>query len=483
MSAPHAETEPDLRDRAASLVEPIAITPGTRIGRYVVLSKLGAGGMGVVLAAYDPQLDRKVALKVLHPSREHKEREARRLLREAMAMARLTHPNVITVHDVGEHEKLVYISMELVEGGTLEHKLAQRPPWPEVLELFIAAGRGLAAAHAKGLVHRDFKPENVMVGEDGRVRVMDFGLAHDAVTDSGTATPSSPDAPVPIAMKRSMDTHAGRVAGTPGFIAPELHRGEPADPRSDQFAFGVALYEGLFGERPFVGETIFALAASTMAGQVREISAKSAVPGWVRRIVLRTLAVNPIDRFPTMDALLDALAQHDVRRQRRRIAIAVGGVLGLVGGAAGTGLFLAQRAQARCERDADAITASWNDDIRARTRAGFTTDAPAFAPIAFDKSAEWIDRWTAAWHDARREVCEAATIHETLTPSLEARALACLDERRRVLDGVIAQLAVGGEAITFAAVEATSNLPAISACSDEHSLRRFPEDAVVDEVT
>ena len=483
MSAPHAETEPDLRDRAASLVEPIAINPGTRIGRYVVLSKLGAGGMGVVLAAYDPQLDRRVALKVLHPSREHKEREARRLLREAMAMARLTHPNVITVHDVGEHEKLVYISMELVEGGTLEQKLATRPPWPEVLELFIAAGRGLAAAHAKGLVHRDFKPENVMVGDDGRVRVMDFGLAHDAVTDSGTATPSgSDDAPVPIAAKRSLDTHAGRIAGTPGFISPELHRGEPADARSDQFAFGVALYEGLFGERPFVGETIFAVAASTMAGQVREISAKSPVPGWVRRIVLRALSVNPIDRFPTMDALLDALAQHDVRRRRRQIAIAVGGVLGLVGGAAGTSLFLAHRAHARCESAAAAIEASWNDEIRASTRAGFVRDAPEFAAIAFDKSAEWIDGWTASWHDARREVCERATIHETLTHALEARALACFDERRRVLDGVIAQLAEGGETITFAAIDATSNLPPVAACTDERALQRNP-DVVLDQTT
>ncbi|MBC8070058.1 MAG: serine/threonine protein kinase, partial [Deltaproteobacteria bacterium] len=180
--------------------------------------------MGVVLAAYDPQLDRRVALKVLHGAESGRDsREARRLVREAMAMARLTHPNVITVHDVGEHDGRVYISMELVEGSTLKQRLAARPPWPEVLELFIAAGRGLAGAHAKGLVHRDFKADNVMVGDDGRVRVMDFGLAHDTAPDSsGSASVADVASASRVGPRSDGATHADRVAGTPGYIAPEL---------------------------------------------------------------------------------------------------------------------------------------------------------------------------------------------------------------------------------------------------------------------
>jgi serine/threonine protein kinase len=189
VTAPNSATEPDLRVPSGPRGDDVSIAVGTVIGRYVVTSRLGQGGMGVVMAAYDPQLDRRVAIKLMRASRADRvEREARRLQREAMAMARMTHPNVITVHDVGEHAGRVYVAMELVEGETLTARLHARLPWAQALELFTQAGRGLAAAHARGLVHRDFKPDNVMVGHDGRVRVMDFGLAHDSRPDTEPAS-------------------------------------------------------------------------------------------------------------------------------------------------------------------------------------------------------------------------------------------------------------------------------------------------------
>ncbi|MFO0631770.1 MAG: serine/threonine-protein kinase [Nannocystaceae bacterium] len=291
MTAPNSATEPDLRVPSGPRGDDVSIAVGTVIGRYVVTSRLGQGGMGVVMAAYDPQLDRRVAIKLMRASRADRvEREARRLQREAMAMARMTHPNVITVHDVGEHAGRVYVAMELVEGETLTARLHARLPWAQALELFTQAGRGLAAAHARGLVHRDFKPDNVMVGHDGRVRVMDFGLAHDSRPDTEPASVDGNEAPPPGTIAHSMPTHAGRIAGTPGYIAPELHRGLPADARSDQFAFGVALYVALYGVRPFAGDNPYELAAATMSGTIRDEPAERAVPAWLRQIVRRTLA-------------------------------------------------------------------------------------------------------------------------------------------------------------------------------------------------
>ncbi len=201
---------------------------GALVGRYVVLSRLGAGAMGVVYAAYDPELDRKVALKLLKPRRAASAQAAegqRRLLREAQAMAKLTHPNVVTVHDVGEHGSRVYVAMEFVDGRPLTSWTEHEHPWRATLDIFAEAGRGLAAAHAKGLVHRDFKPDNVMVGANGRVRVMDFGLARASDLDAPAEVTSGA---LPEADLRGSSTafdaevtRAGAIVGTPAYMAPE----------------------------------------------------------------------------------------------------------------------------------------------------------------------------------------------------------------------------------------------------------------------
>ena len=232
------------------------------MGRYLVLGTLGEGGMGVVHAAYDPELDRKVALKVLLPGRGGRAKGHERLLREAQSLARLSHPNVVAVHDVGTHEGRVFVAMEFIAGTTLSATIeSQRPGLEAIVGLYAAAGRGLEAAHRVGLVHRDFKPDNVMVDREGRVRVVDFGLAQ-AVAEA-SAEESSQGSAVGL-------TATGALMGTPAYMAPEQFQGRPTDARTDVFAFCVALYEHLHGERPFAGETLVTLAAEVTAGRVRE---------------------------------------------------------------------------------------------------------------------------------------------------------------------------------------------------------------------
>jgi hypothetical protein len=220
---------------AAAELTPAA---GERIGRFVVQQPLGQGGMGLVVSAMDPELDRVVALKLVPTQGSGGSTLSERLLREARAMARLRHDNVLTVYEAGTHEGWVYVAMELVRGGTLRDAGART--WRETVALFARAGAGLAAAHARGLVHRDFKPENVLL-EDDRVLVADFGLvshAVDAPTGSGPAETPLPSSPL---------TQIGEVVGTPLYMAPEQHAGGRVDARSDQFSFCVALYEALPG--------------------------------------------------------------------------------------------------------------------------------------------------------------------------------------------------------------------------------------------
>ncbi|HEU4536449.1 MAG TPA: serine/threonine-protein kinase, partial [Polyangiaceae bacterium] len=212
------------------------LEPGTRVGRYRIVEWVGAGGMGVVYAAFDPELNRKVAIKVLRYEVGKDDRQRRqfeeRLRREAQVMARVAHPNVAAVYDVSEYGGRAFVAMEYIEGETLARWLKRRErPWPAVLERYVAAGRGLAAAHAAGLVHRDFKPQNVLVGEDGRVLVTDFGLARSVGDDEATAPFLKAETPSPFV------TEPGQIVGTPAFMAPEQRSGCPVDARADQYSF------------------------------------------------------------------------------------------------------------------------------------------------------------------------------------------------------------------------------------------------------
>lgn len=284
---------------------------GTKVGRFVVIGELGEGAMGVVFAAHDRELDRQVALKVLRSGATTDE-DRTRMLREGQAMARVTHPNVITVYEVGVTGDLVFLAQELLDGGTLGRWLERPRPRAKILDKFIAAGRGLAAAHKAGLVHRDFKPDNVLLGKDGRVRVADFGLARSlGASDDGPSASTADTVRGPANPPNPMSrlTQTGAMMGTPMFMAPEQHRGERADERCDQFAFCVALYRALYGDWPFAGKTTVALADAVIAGRLQQPPRGHRVPARLRRIVLRGLQIDPSDRYPSMDALLADLVR------------------------------------------------------------------------------------------------------------------------------------------------------------------------------
>ena len=302
-------------------------TPAPRIGRYVVGRALGRGGMGVVHEAYDPELSRTVAIKRLVGGDAADAAERARLLREAEAMAAVTHDNVVPVFDVGlDDAGEVYLVMALVDGVPLSRWLAEPRPWGEVVEAFVQAGRGLAAAHARGLIHRDFKPGNVMVGRDGRVFVLDFGLAHaaNAPAQRSADRPTRPRSPR-VAERL---TETGVVMGTPAYMAPEQWSGQPVDTAADQYALCVALREALFGLRTQRDGT------TVRRGRALPIDAGPARR--LQRALARGLRRRPADRFPSMEALLAAVeaATADRRPTSRwsfigltfALALAAGGV-------------------------------------------------------------------------------------------------------------------------------------------------------------
>ncbi|MEM9456749.1 MAG: serine/threonine-protein kinase [Myxococcota bacterium] len=293
------------------------------LGRFEILRRLGAGGLGIVYAARDRRLGREVALKRMRPEARLPDGDAR-LLREAQAMARLSHPNVVTVYEAGELEGDVYVAMELVQGRTLRAWAAEAErPWRERLRPLLAAGRGLAAAHQAGLVHRDFKPDNILVRPDGHVVVVDFGLAHGLDGFGGPDELGELDGPVETADTPSASadacttlTRTGAVLGTPRYMAPEQHAGVATSPASDQYAFCVTTWEALLGAPPFTGQTLGALARAKQDGLLAVPRSRS-VPAPILRALARGLEADPQRRWPSMDALL-AMLGHDPRRQRWR---------------------------------------------------------------------------------------------------------------------------------------------------------------------
>lgn len=296
-----------------------------QIGRFHVLEKLGEGGMGEVYAAFDPELDRRVAIKVLHSGLGESQERRERLIREAQALARVSHPNIVQVFEVGLHREHVFVAMEYVRGENLAQWLGRQPSphdWRAIVDLFVAAGQGLAAVHAAGLVHRDFKPANTIVGADGRARILDFGLVRaTALGDSREAQRAG----APDRLEHSL-TAMGSVVGTPGYMAPEMFLGQRADAWSDQYSFCTALYEGLYGERPHKGETLTALASAKILGIVPRPPSGTKVPAWLHAAVTRGLAVKAEERWPSMTELLAEL-NRDRRSVLRRWSV---GMLSLV---------------------------------------------------------------------------------------------------------------------------------------------------------
>jgi eukaryotic-like serine/threonine-protein kinase len=472
-----AAGSPRKGDSRASTVDgeshPQAPAPGSAIGRYRVERIVGAGGMGVVYAAHDPQLERKVAIKLLRPSAAASSRRDR-LIREAQAMARLSHRNVITVYEVGAVGEQLFVAMELVDGPSLAGWLKERPrSWREVLDVFLEAGRGLEAAHRAGLVHRDFKPDNVLVSRDGRVCVTDFGLARLAgESDSGESEPAR-DSPLLASLTRT-----GTLLGTPAYMAPEQLRGLPADARADVFSFCVSLYEGLFGARPFAGDTVEALARSIEAARI-DPPASSETPGWVRQVVAAGLRADPSARPTSMRALLSAL-EHDPSARRRRRLWAGAALVGIAAAVA-IPLRLSQRQAVAelCQGGAREIGAMWD---AARLKAAFLATGDPSAASSWTAAERALDGYSRDWAAMHRSACEATRVRGEQSEDVLDLRMSCLTERRRAAGALAEVMATADRASLAPLVNAAQSLPALADCADLPSLRarlRPPSDPKV----
>ena len=482
-STPDART---IVDGGPSVAAVGTVRAGQTHGRYVLLARVGMGGMGQVWAAYDPELERRVALKVLRPELADPTAASRgraRLLREAQAMAKLSHPNVITVHDVGTVEDRVFVAMELVEGRDL--KEWNREPgrtWREVLDMYMQAGEGLAAAHRAGLLHRDFKPSNVIVGDDGLARVLDFGLARGIdLADEGEIRVSSMSAsgsgvPVPL-------TATGVVMGTPAYMAPEQYHGAETDARSDQYNFCVALWEGLYKERPYSGSTFEELRAAVLEDRKRPPPRERAVPAWLHRAVVRGLAPQAEDRFPSMEALLTELRRVPRRRRIRAIAFAstIGiGVFGWLAYAQGRG-----EAPTVCASGEEKVEPDWNPAVKQALRDQFEQTEVAYADSSFRAVERGLDDFAARWSAAYVDACEATHVRGEQSATLLDRRMGCLDEVWDEFRATVSILENADATVVRKAPNAVEALSRVERCADRSVLESgvaVPDASIAEDV-
>jgi tetratricopeptide (TPR) repeat protein len=448
----------------------LLLANGTRLSRYVILEVVGSGAMGVIYAAYDPELDRKVAIKVLRPGTESAggDRE-KRVLREAQAMARLTHPNVVAVHDVGMVSGQVFLVMEFARGTTLrEWLMAERRPWRDVVSLFCRAGAGLAAAHAAGLVHRDFKPENVLVEASqalrraplamGRVLVTDFGLARSV--DAHPAATGDPGVVVVDRLSRS-----GAVIGTPAYMAPEQIRGETVDRRADVFSFCVALYEALYGERPFAGETVDEVKGAILSGRVREPPADAAVPGWVRKVVLSGLVADPTRRAASIEELTRVLEPAPVSSRSVSLAAVVAACV-----AALVAVLSSRAPEPNCRGAERKLAGVWDADRRqAVSRALLASGKPGAESTALVVEST-LNRYAADWVRMRTEACEATHVAGEQSQGLLDRRMWCLDERLEEVRELTELLSKPDDQLLNAAAKAAYSISPLGPCADTKAL-------------
>jgi tetratricopeptide (TPR) repeat protein len=391
-------------------------------------------------------------------------------------MAQLSHPNVVAVHDVGEHDDSVYVAMDFVKGQTLRAWLArERRSWKDVLAIFVQAGRGLAAAHEAGLVHRDFKPDNVLVDERGRALVTDFGLARADTTAADSSAASTGDARRERVLQSEV-TREGALVGTPGYMAPEQFAGAEVDARTDQFALCVSLWEGLYGARPFAGTNVAALALAIGKGELPPPPRGTNVPRWVRRVVARGLAVDPAARWPTIDALLAALERGQARARMRMAMVALG--LVVLAGLVAVGWRRAERARATaaCEDAGGSIAAVWPGESRGEhVRTALFAAGGASGSTTADKLQPWLDAYAGAWRDARIETCLLHDVEAIWDDELAAQADECLEERRSDLSALVEELIRADRTVAQKAVTAAAGLAAIEPCTRREALtHRIP---------
>lgn len=415
---------------------------------YELSRVIGAGAMGVVYEATDLVLLRKVAVKLHEIGRSDR---AARMWREARAMARLSDPHVVAVHEVGVDDARGYIAMELVDGtNAREWVAAKRPTWREIVEVYRQAGRGLAAAHAVGITHRDFKPDNVLVSVDGRVKVADFGLAMDpAALDAGTTLEL---VPTMTPMDRRA-TRTGATLGTPAYMAPEQARGERADARSDQYSFCVALHEALHGTWP-----------DGSAPSRRPIIAAPDVPRWVDDVIAKGLASDPEARHRDMVRVVAAL--DPAPRRRRKLALALGATT-VVGGAAlvwAGGVLAARERELPCVAADAAMDPTWSEGTKSELADAFAARSESLAKAALGTIGPRFDAWADGWRAAARESCEAThVLGQQSAQRLDARN-DCLERTRRRFAATIELLRAADVDAMARADEIVASLPDVAMC-------------------
>ena len=449
----------------------VGLGQGAPLGRYVLEERLGAGGMGVVFAARDPELDRLVAIKVLHARARTKTTEGRaRLVREAQAMAKLSHPGVVSVFDVGEHEGRVFVAMELLDGVTLDQWLAAKPRTTDaIVDVMLQAGRGVAEAHAAGFVHRDLKPSNVMITTDGRAVVMDFGLARALHGDGSSLEPTrtslSDDAVSSLSASATNGlTRAGVIMGTPAYMAPEQHVGKIPDVRADQFSFCATMWEALQGKRAFTANKLKELARQKVH-QGPATVAERPVPDRIASVLRRGLSPEPGRRYATMTRLLDALERARRPRTHWRWVLGATGIVGM------TAVLVldptvGETESQRCQTETSRIAELWTPARQRTIAEAFTATDVVYADDAWRSASGMLDDYVRAWETAHHEAC-AGQSDDTALLDLQ---MACLSRAEASLAATLDRLARADPSAVEHAVGQVSSLPALSRCSDPGAL-------------
>ena len=429
--------------------------PPPELGRYLLTDRLGEGGMGAVFAAWDRELERKVAVKILRGD------DHARSVREALALARLNHPNVVRIFDVGAIDGYDYIVMELVDGMSLRAWLETPRPWRDVVAAFRDAGRGLAAAHAAGLVHRDFKPDNVLVARDGTVQVADFGLARAPLSadDTGAA---------PSGLLHGTLTRPGFLPGTPRYMTPEQRVGATPHPTMDQYSFCFAMWEALFACSPD-GEAMPDLQPAT-----------GRVPARLRAALKRGTSIEPDDRFPSMEALLDVLTR--ALRRRGAIAAVVAGGAVVVAAFAIAFALRGGGAADPCGGGDAKLAGVWDDGARHALAGAFAASGRGFAVDAAARATALLDARADAWVGMRRDACEATSVRHDQSDALLDLRMACLDRRLGEMRALVGVLAHADASAVDNAVSAVHALPDEQACADASALLADPTAAPADPI-
>lgn len=446
---------------------------GDTLGRFEILGRLGTGAFGTVYEARDPRIERRVALKFVPGSPD----DTSRLLHEGQALGRLNHPNVVTVHEVGRVPGGGAVIMELVEGQTLA-QWASSPAVSarDVAAMFVQLGRGLAAVHEAGLVHRDIKPQNILIGADGQARIVDFGLAT-------AASPRGTDIALTQlvgATTLAQAEHSGwGGAGTPAYMAPERLAGGDATERSDQFSVCVSLFEAIHGIRPFTGSTLEELQTAMQRGRVALIDGRRRGPGWLARIAHRGLAFAPADRFDSMTALADALQRGLGRRRRYAVAVAGSTTAALVAWAWQTA---GADRPLPCTGAQTHLVGIWDDARRSEVREAILGVGVPYAEGVWLQTARELDVYAAAWISMHTETCEATTVHGEQSPEVMDLRMACLHRSRMNLAATTDVLARADEGVVEHADQLVGELRPLSRCADVDALQLEvaappPEDA------